>query len=44
MKDYPQIKMPSADKVGEIRNRLMNEEMNYDKENERDDHHRIYAN
>jgi hypothetical protein len=44
MKDYPQIKMPSADKLGEIRNRLMNEEMNYDKENERDDHHRIYAN
>jgi hypothetical protein len=22
----------------------MNEEMNYDKDNERDDHHRIYAN
>jgi hypothetical protein len=44
MKDYPQIEMPSAYQLGEIRNRLMNEEMNYDKDNERDDHHRIYAN
>jgi hypothetical protein len=44
MKDYPQIEMPSADQLGEIRNRLINEEMNYDKDKERDDHHRIYSN
>jgi hypothetical protein len=44
MKDYPQIEMPSADQLGEIVNRLMNEEMNYDKDNERDVHYRIYAN
>jgi primosomal protein N' len=44
MKDYPQIEMPSTDQLGKIRNRLINEEMNYDKDNEKDDHHRIFAN
>jgi hypothetical protein len=44
MKDYPQIEMPSADQLGEIGNRLMNEELDYDKDKERDDHQRIYNN
>jgi hypothetical protein len=44
MKDYPQIEMPSADELGEIGNRLINEEMNYDKDTQRDDHQRIYNN
>jgi hypothetical protein len=44
MKDYPEIEMPSVDQLGEIENRLMNEEMNYDNDNEMNDHHRIYAN
>jgi hypothetical protein len=38
MNDYSQIKMPSVDQLGEIGNRLMNEELNYDKDKERDDH------
>jgi hypothetical protein len=44
MKDYPQIEMPSEDQLGEIRNRLMNEELNYDKDKHSDDHQRIYNN
>jgi hypothetical protein len=32
MKDYPQIEMPSADQLGEIGNRLINEEMSYDRD------------
>jgi hypothetical protein len=44
MNDYSQIKMPSVDQLREIGNRLMNEELNYDKDKERDDHQRIYNN
>jgi hypothetical protein len=44
MKDYPQIEMPSADQLAEIGNRLMNEETNYNMDEQRDQHHRIYNN
>jgi thymidylate kinase len=36
--------MPSADQLAEIGNRLMNEEMNYDKDKQSDDHRMIYSN
>jgi DNA replication protein DnaC len=36
--------MPSADQLAEIGNRLMNEEMNYDKNKQSDDHRMIYSN
>jgi hypothetical protein len=35
--------MPSADQLGEIRNRLINEEMSYDRDSQRE-HERIYNN
>jgi hypothetical protein len=38
MKDYPQIEMPSADQLAENGNRLINEEMNYNKNEQRDEH------
>jgi hypothetical protein len=41
MKDYPQIELPNLDELREIGNRLMNEEMNYDIDIQRDDHQRI---
>jgi hypothetical protein len=44
MKDYPQIEMPSADQLGEIGNILMNEEMSYDMDIQREEHQRIYNN
>jgi hypothetical protein len=44
MKDYLQIKMPSADQLGGIGNRLMNEEMSYDMDIQREEHQRISSN
>jgi hypothetical protein len=44
MKDYPQIEMPSADQLADIGNKLMNKEMNYSKDEQRDEHQRIYSN
>jgi hypothetical protein len=44
MKDYPQIEMPSADQLAEIGNRQINEETNYNMDEQRDQHHRIYNN
>jgi hypothetical protein len=44
MKDYPQIEMPSADLLEEIGNRLMNEEMSYNIDIQREEHQRIYIN
>jgi hypothetical protein len=41
MKDYPQIELPNLDELREIGNRLMNEEMNYDIDIQRDEHQRI---
>jgi hypothetical protein len=38
MKDYPQIEMPNSDLLGEIGNRVINEEMNYDKDSQREEH------
>jgi hypothetical protein len=38
MKDYPQIEMPNSDLLGEIGNRIINEEMNYDKDSQREEH------
>jgi hypothetical protein len=38
MKDYPQIEMPSADQLGEIENRLINEEMSYDIDSQKAEH------
>jgi hypothetical protein len=38
MKDYPQLEMPNLDLLGEIGNRLINEEMNYDKDSQREEH------
>jgi hypothetical protein len=36
--------MPDADELGDIGNRLMNEEMNYDRDNQRDEHQTIFNN
>jgi hypothetical protein len=36
--------MPDADELGDIGNRLMNEEMNYDSDNQRDEHQTIFNN
>jgi hypothetical protein len=36
--------MPSADQLGEIGNRLINEEMSYDRDSQRGEHERIYNN
>jgi hypothetical protein len=44
MKDYLQIETPSLDQLGEIGNRLMNEEMSYDMDIQREEHQRIYNN
>jgi hypothetical protein len=44
MKDYPQIEMPDSDLLGEIRNRLINEEMNYDRDSQREEQEKIYNN
>jgi hypothetical protein len=44
MKDYLEIEMPSADQLAEIGNRLMNEDMNYGVDEQRNEHHRIYNN
>jgi hypothetical protein len=41
MKDYPHIGMPSADQLGGIRNRLINEEMSYDRDSHKEEHQRI---
>jgi primosomal protein N' len=41
MKDNPQIELPNSDELREIGNRLMNEEMNYDIDIQRDEHKRI---
>jgi hypothetical protein len=44
MKDHLQIEMPSADQLGEIRNRWINEEMSYDRDSQKEEHQRIYSN
>jgi hypothetical protein len=44
MKDYPQIEMPNSDLLGGIGNRLINEEMNYDRDSQREEHEKIYNN
>jgi hypothetical protein len=44
MKDYPQIELPSADELREIDNRLINEELNYDKDKHKEEHQTIYSN
>jgi hypothetical protein len=44
MKDYLQIEMPNSDLLGEIGNRLINKEMNYDKDSQREEHEKIYNN
>jgi hypothetical protein len=44
MKDYPQIEMPNSDLSGEIGNRFINEQMNYDKDNQKEEHGKIYNN
>jgi hypothetical protein len=36
--------MPDADELGDIGNRLMNEEMNYDRDNQRDEYQTIFNN
>jgi hypothetical protein len=38
MKDYPQIEISSADQLGNIGNKLMNEEMSYDMDIQREEH------
>jgi hypothetical protein len=44
MKDYPQIELPSVDELEEIGNRLINEELNYDKDKQKEEHQTIYNN
>jgi hypothetical protein len=44
LKDYPQIELPSVDELEEIGNRLINEELNYDKDKQKEEHQTIYNN
>jgi hypothetical protein len=44
MKDYPQIELPSADELRKIGNRLINEELNYDKDKQKEEQQTIYRN
>jgi hypothetical protein len=44
MKDFSEIEMPSLDMLQEIGNRLMNEELKFDSEEQKEEHERIYGN
>jgi hypothetical protein len=44
MKDFPEIEMPSLHVLQEIGNRFMNEELNYDRKKQKDEHDAIYCN
>jgi hypothetical protein len=44
LKEFPGIEMPGLDMLLEIGNRLMNEELNYDSEKQKDEHATIYNN
>jgi len=44
LKDYPEIQLPSTDDIEELGNKLINEELNYDRDSLRDEHLRIMNN
>jgi hypothetical protein len=43
-REYPGIELPNSASLKELGNRLLNEEMNYNKEEQRDEHLNIFPN
>ncbi|KAK1668043.1 hypothetical protein QYE76_056202 [Lolium multiflorum] len=44
LNDYPEIELPNSSEIKELGNRLVNEEMSYNKEEQREEHSRIFGN
>jgi hypothetical protein len=42
--DYPGIELPNSSEIKELRNSLLNEEMSYNKEEQKEEHLRIFGN